>query len=278
MKYPFFLSLFSSILFFASAAEAQFVYPGANPEDAQSIIQKPDMYRTSVWRRIDLTNHVNKSFFAAENEITKVIRQGVETGKIKAYFPNPGPAFEDFSYPMPAEEFSRRLRYHSRDFDTEIVLRDREVSIIELREDLIFDRNRSKIYWDIHTLTLVIPRGRTPQTEIADLRLANFDFNELYDYFNELYHQSKQVGTPEALRAYWYNPRNPGYHLSLASALELRLFESKIFRVAQPVDPQVADIVREEWKDDPKEAERILKNSQRNKYHLVEFEHLLWNF
>lgn len=51
----------------------------------QPIYESDVMYRTSIWRNINLREKQNLPFFAIENEITKVIMDGVRAGKLQAY-------------------------------------------------------------------------------------------------------------------------------------------------------------------------------------------------
>ena len=63
----------------------------ANAEQEQqswartSVPDQDQMYRTTLWRRMDLRETMNQPFFARNNEITKFLLEGVKAGVLKAY-------------------------------------------------------------------------------------------------------------------------------------------------------------------------------------------------
>lgn len=251
----------------------------SKPIFGQPIYESDVMYRTTVWRKINLKEKQNKPFFSIENEITQVIIDGVKTKKLQPYNYNASPSSDGVSSPMQYEDFLRRLSYYDPSVQDTIFLRATDLYLLKLKEDLIFDRRRSRMYWDIQSVTLVVPQGTNEETNLGDVHLATFKYKDLYEYFKETYEASQTAGTFESVRAFWYNPANPRRHMSLADALELRLFNSRITKVSNPADLNIVSIINKEYgEQDTKKSQKILYMSQKLAYDLMEFEHNLWEY
>jgi len=260
------------------SAIAQIGPQGYNPNSVRPILESDVMYRTTVWRKINLLEKQNKPFFALENEITAVIKEGVESKKLQPYVPKASPRDAGFSEPMMDSTFLNKLTYEDPNVGAKVNLRASELYILEIKEDLIFDRRRSRMYWDIQAVTVFIPQGATPSAQLGDEAIATFKFKDLYEYFKMTYDESQEKGTFEDLRAHWYNPENPKQHKSLADAFELRLFSSRIIKVSNPDDKDIITIVNDEFGDSPQAAKKVLYESQKIEYNLMEFEHNMWEF
>jgi hypothetical protein len=203
------------------SAFAQIGPQGYNPNSVRPVLESDIMYRTTVWRKINLLEKQNKPFFALENEITAVLIEGVKSKKLQPYQYTSSPRDAGFSQPMEDSTFTKKLIFFDPNVNSDVPLRASELYILEIKEDLIFDRRRSRMYWDIQALTVFIPQGSTPSSQMGDEALATFKFKDVYEYFKNTYDESQQEGTFEALRAHWYNPENPKQHKSLADAFAL---------------------------------------------------------
>lgn len=259
-------------------AFAQIGAQGFNPNSVRPVLEYDIMYRTTVWRRINLLEKQNKPFFAIGNEITTVIIQGVKDKKIQPYNTTAAGTFDS---PMTHEDFLRKMSYYSASLDDTIDIRPSELYILELQEDLIFDKKRSRMYWDTQSLTMVIPQGTGGSdgpAQLGDITVAMFKFKELYDYFQKTFDESQEKGTVNELKAYWYNPDNQKSHISLSQAFDLRMFSSRIWKVSNPDDKDIVTLVNEEYANDPQAAKKVLYLSQKYEYDLMEFEHNLWEF
>jgi gliding motility associated protien GldN len=270
-----FVCLFVNVNF---SVFAQIGPQGYNPNSVRPILEADVMYRTSVWRRVNLLEKQNKPFFSIDNEITKVIIDGVNEGKLQPYAQVSSPRDNLFGTPVTAEDFLKGMKYWDPNINDSVPLRPSELYILEIKEDLIFDRRRSRMYWDIQSISIVLPQGATPASQMGDLTVATFKFKELYEYFKATYRASEDKGTVEDLRAFWYNPQNPRRHMSLADAFDLRMFSSRITKVSNPDDKEIVTIVNDEYQDDPQMARKVLYMSQKMEYDLMEFEHNLWEF
>ncbi len=261
---------------------AQFGPEGYNPNSVRPILEDDVMYRTGILRRVNLLEKQNKPFLSANNEITRVIIEAVRDKKIQPYNPTDDPrnnGFQDGNELEFEECYATLTRFYDDSFGDSVTIRPAELYLLDIKEDLIFDRRRSRMYWDIQAVTIVMPQGTNPDTELGEKSLATFRFKELYEYFKTTYDESLEKGTFEDLRAFWYNPDNPKRHISLADAFELRLFSSRIIKVSNSDNKYISDIIIDEYgADSPETAKRILYESQRIEYDLMEYEHNLWEF
>lgn len=144
----------------------------------------------------------------------------------------------------------------SQTIDTKFSPRD--VSVLEIVEDMIFDRKRSTMYWDIQAITLIIPAKNF--TSGIYRPVGTFRYKDLVKLFRSM---------PE--EAIWFNPQNSAEHKNLADAFQLRLFKAHITKVANPQDNAIVDI----YDESPKQG---IMASQWMEYQLMEKEHELWSF
>lgn len=271
----------SFIILFCTSLIAQIAPNGYNPSSVRQVLDAEIMYRGSIIRRVDLSERNNKSFMPANNELTRVIAEAVRDRKIKAYYPITDPRISGFqasSEMNPEECYQKLTSYFDEDGFGEVSIRPESLHLIDIKEDLIFDRKLARMYWDIQSISIIIPQGIIPETQAGEFTVATFKYSELMTYFRENYEKSLLKGTFEDLRCFWFNPDNPRQHLCLADALELRLFDAQIIKVSNPEDKYIAEIVRNDFGEQKLEkAQEVLKASQKIPYNLIEFEHQLWN-
>src|SRR5690606_28687775 len=133
-----------------------------------------------------------------------------------------------------------------------------EVSILESKEDMIFDKKRSIMVYDIQSIRMIIPAEKF---ETGLYRpVATFRYKDLVELFRSM---------PE--EAIWFNPQNSAQHRNLADAFELRLFNGRITKVSNPQNLEIMDIYSSSQKDG------LIKSLQIEQ-ELIEFEHNLWEF
>lgn len=133
-----------------------------------------------------------------------------------------------------------------------------EVSVLEIKEDMIFDKKRSLMIYDIQSISLIIPAEKF---ETGLYRpVATFRYKDLVELFRSM---------PE--EAIWFNPQNSAQHRNLADAFELRLFNGRITKISNPQNLEIMDIYSASQK------EGLIKSLQIEQ-ELIEFEHNLWEF
>ena len=133
-----------------------------------------------------------------------------------------------------------------------------EVSILEIMEDIVFDKKRSRLYYDNQSIKLVIPANKF-ETGLFKV-VGVFRYKDLVDLFQSL---------PE--QAIWFNPWNSQEHRNLADAFTLRLFNARIIKVENPDDQYIVDI----YNQSPRQG---LMASQWMEDEIIKFEHDLWEF
>ena len=132
----------------------------------------------------------------------------------------------------------------------------KEFNIMEIKEDWIFDRKRSRLYYDIQTVTLYLPSDKNAAG--VETPLATFKYKDLDKLFRS-----------DPKKFIWYNPQNQAQHKNLADAFDLRLFYGRITKVANPGDQDLVGMYGD--------REGLLKSYQ-TEYELMETEHGLWEY
>ncbi|XWN35499.1 MAG: gliding motility protein GldN [Roseivirga sp.] len=226
--------------------------------------------RKRIWREIDFLVKPNKPFFTYQKEITKSIIEGVQAGQLTPY------KDEEFQESMTPEEFLENLKLPEGDAQTFTADDDddwggdnpqeghtkeeasdsflpNEVSIIEIMEDWIFDKVRSKQYYDIQYFKLIIPASKF-ETGLRRV-VGIFKYKDLAHYFDEH-------------KVFWVNVDNSAGHITMTTAFEKRLFLSRITKVENPDNLTLADI----YKTPEAEAQASKKMEEK----LLEKEYFLW--
>ncbi|WP_461098511.1 type IX secretion system ring subunit PorN/GldN [Spirosoma luteolum] len=132
----------------------------------------------------------------------------------------------------------------------------KEFNIMEIKEDWIFDRKRSRLYYDIQTVTVFLPADKNAAG--VETPLATFKYKDLDKLFRS-----------DPKKFIWYNPQNQAQHKNLADAFDLRLFYGRITKVANPGDTDLVGMYGDK--------EGLLKSYQ-TEYELMETEHSLWEY
>jgi hypothetical protein len=132
----------------------------------------------------------------------------------------------------------------------------KQLSILELREDAIFDKQRSRLYYDIQSITIIIPANMT--TAGFDKNVGSFRYKDLDKLFRS---------NPNCV---WYNEQNEAQHKNMADAFDLRLHHARIIKKGNSKDDDLDTIYGG--------AKQGLVMSQQEEYKLMEMEHNLWEY
>lgn len=132
-----------------------------------------------------------------------------------------------------------------------------QLSILEVKEDWVFDKKRSRLYSDIQTLTIVLPSDQTATG--LELPVASFRWKDVERLFRS-----------DPKKYIWYNTHNTAQNKNLADAFDLRLFYGRITKFSNANDKAFLDIYNGE-----KEA---LIKSLNYEQELMELEHGLWEY
>jgi gliding motility associated protien GldN len=268
---------------------------GFNKYSIRPIHESDVMYQKTLLRAIDLREKQNKPMFSQNKWITKLIIEAVKRGDITPYasdsLEESGKlTIQQFTEAMSIggavpttmevqDAIQNKINDGSLDVsgtaDTsgtyaktlnELVqasgageFTPRDLYQMEIKENIIFDKQRSRMYYDIHSITMKIPADHPDNKKGIELAIASFSY---IDLINKVFKDN-----PNAI---WYNPQNDAQHKTLADAFELRLFSSYIIKVSNPSDAMLQDIY-----GDP---QRGIMASQWAAFELLEFEHNLWEF
>lgn len=245
------------------------------------------MYRKTIWRTVDLREKQNKPMFAQNHQITKIIVDAAKRGELQPYRSDSLAAtftLEDFNKKLIVPEAGPQLSEEEKKlgFEEESANADwgdaggkkdggaaksaassvveylpKQLYQLEIKEDMVFDKKRSRMYHEIQTVTLIIPAGETSKG--YDLPVATFKFADLAKVFRN---------NPES--AIWFNGNNTAQHKNLADAFDLWLFSSYITKVSNPDDKTLSDIY-----GGPQEG---ILAAQQVAGDMIEYEYNLWSF
>lgn len=261
---------------------------GYNPHSLRPIHESDIMHKKRIWRRMDLEEKQNRPFFAYNNEITKIIIDAVKQGILHPY------ENDSLKTRMSKEKFLENLQLPQTGFEAEETVAEddawgssgwgdepksenkdtaasgtsssspgyffnNQVSVLEIMEDVIFDKKRSRMYYDVLSVKLIIPPVHFPETGLLR-EVGVFRYKDLVEVFKSMPNE-----------AIWFNPQNARAHRNLADAFDLRLFNARIVKVGNPRDQFLVDI----YNESPKEG---ILASIREEQALMEWEHNLWEF
>ena len=277
---------------------------GYNPNSVRPIHESDQLYKTRVWRRMDLREKQNKPFFSENRRITRVIIESVMNGTLYPYTNDSCVTrmskeqfIENMSIPMDepglteeekAMGFADEAATSSDDAwgggwgddsssdsgqgaegtavadassaeSESYMFTARDVSVLEIMEDMIFDKERGRQYYDVQSVTMILPPENFPNTGLLK-EVASFRYKDLIRVFQE---------NPDI--AIWVNPKNDAMHLNLEHAFDLRLFSAHIIKYSNPDDSRIVDMV------DGDRRQALLKSLD-YEYKLLEREHDLWEY
>ncbi len=254
---------------------------GYNPLSVYPIHESYMMFRKTIWRRMDLKEKQNLPFFSRNGELPTVIINAVKAGLLFPY------TNDSVTTRMSKEVFLENLKYPQEDtglteeeiamgfgqeddgfgdgFEEEEAAPEvsdefatSDFSIVEIKEDMFFDRNRSRMYYDIQAVTLLLPADKNPA--LFEKPLASFRYKDLVKVFRSM---------PD--EAIWYNVQNAAEHRNFAEAFDLRLFSANLIKYANPEDNRIVDIYNKSRRDG-------ILASQKLEHDMLEFENELWEF
>lgn len=275
------LSFFLSV---GSTSYAQEQGSGYNPNSVYPVHDSYVMYKKTLWRRMDLREKQNAPFYSTNGELPTIIINAVKAGLLFPYVDDSvktrmdKQTFQDaMKLPEAGEEMSdeereiiRQQMIDSGELDEGEELPEddeedgadefnpKDFAIVEIKEDVYFDRMRSRLYYDIHSLTLILPSDPDDPSTF-ERPLASFKYKELVELFRSM--------PTEAL---WYNAQNMAEHRNFADAFNLRLFSANLTKFANTKDESIVEIYQSRKKG--------MYASQKIEHDMLEFENELWEF
>ncbi|WP_240337116.1 type IX secretion system ring protein PorN/GldN [Rufibacter psychrotolerans] len=132
-----------------------------------------------------------------------------------------------------------------------------ELYKLEIKEDVVFDKKRSRLYHDIQAITLIMPA-----------RYNNLGFEKPIASFK--YSDLEKVFRAHPDEAIWFNQQNDAQHKNLADAFDLWLFSSYITKVSNVNDERLEEVYGA--------GKKGLLAAQQAMEELIEFEYSLWSY
>jgi gliding motility associated protien GldN len=136
-----------------------------------------------------------------------------------------------------------------------------DMTTIHMMEDIIFDRRRSRLYYDIQGLEIIIPGEKTSAG--FDLSLGWFKYKDLEKLFRN--------NIPKAV---WFNRQNTAQNKNFADAILLRLFQGSIYKIQNPDD----ETISETYIGNGRPYREAVWAREWTEMMLMEKEHNLWEF
>lgn len=281
------LLLFGGLMVFS--AEAQQMARNNQPaelynENSVRPVRKDDiMFKKTLWFRVDMRQKANAPFFATDKEISSLLIEAVKAGIITPY------ANDNLDKELSQADFLERLKVPTMNDldqlggedegswdndddwgdaggeaaapevagDKAIEFFPKQLYVMEIKEDYLFDRRESRAKHDVQVLTIIIPADQNPLG--LDKELASFSYKELVDKLFK--------NNPDAI---WYNPQNSAASLNLSEAFDLRLYSGMLVKYEHPKNSSIVELYGG--------GKRALQASQEAVYKLLEYEALLWEY
>ena len=263
------------------------VTTGYNENSIRPVHESKKMFKKVLWWRMDLKEKQNLPFFSRDGEISKLIIEAVKADLLIPYVDDSlnkrmskEVFLENLKIPdeggdaLTPEEIAAGFGQQTQEDDPfgsfpggggdteEVAVSDefpvRDFSIMEIKEEMYFDRIRSRMYHDIMAFTLILPADKNPA--LFEKPLASFKYKDLVELFEKMPEESM-----------WYNVQNFAENKNFADAFQLRLFSANLIKYANPKDQRIVEIY-------DKSRKAGLVASQQLEYELIEFENELWEY
>lgn len=274
----------------------------ANPNSIDKIAYYEQLYRFRVWREVDLREKQNAGFKSAESDITNFLLKSINSGAIPAYDDSvknvrvPSemmvknqalvePPYEPAkSYVITETASYQGKNYQSTRNDnkghlptdqewwelsanqTEFFTKESIVSLL-IVEDLIFDKRRSRLYYDIQAIGLMVERGGPGEVS----PLAFVLYKDFYNLVEKAAHSSDMKVREQVM---WRNRYNPSENKTFADAFRLRLFHGVIEKVENPDNRRISEIYELNGRS---YGESVFARWE-EEMKLMEKEHNLWEY
>jgi gliding motility associated protien GldN len=136
-----------------------------------------------------------------------------------------------------------------------------DMTSLNIMEDMIFDKRRSRLYYDIQGIELGIPGSKTK---------TNFNLSLCWVKYKDL----ERVFRAHPEKAVWFNRYNTAQNKNFADAFLLRLFKGTLTKVQNPDDESIAEI----FIGNGRPYREAVMAQEWNEMMLMEKEHNLWEF
>jgi len=296
-----FVSIFFLSLGLAGVAIAQqdTVY---NPNSTERIPYYEQLYRFRVERIVDLNEKQNAGFKSAQSDIADFLIRSIKNGTItayddsvknvkkaedilvsnqaiveppynatKSYFSSETASYNGKNYQSTRNDNQGNLPTDNQWWElaasqTEYFTKDQIVAITII-EDVIFDKRRSRLYYDIQAIGLQAQKsGSTDINPIAYIQYK--------DFFNLVEKTAHSKDWKERDKVLWRNRYNPAENRTFTDAFKLRLFHGVIVKVENPGDRSIQQIYEMNGRSYGESVFARWEEEMR----MMEKEHNLWEY
>jgi hypothetical protein len=272
-----------------------------NPNSTEKIPYYEQLYRFRVWRIVDLMEKQNMSFKSVKSDIASFLLSNIQNGKLPIYNetvevpsdpaialvlnkvqdePPYNPAMnyiasEKVSYGgknyeslrsnnkgnLPTDPSWWQLATEQTEYVTPVIVKG-----ITVVEDMIFDKRRSRLYYDIQAIGIMADKGDGTLTPVAFVKYKDF-----YDLVEQAAHD-KDMKVRDMVM--WRNRYNPSENRTFTDAFKLRLFHGIIDKVENPDDLDITRI----YSDNGRTYGESVFARWEAEMKLMEKEHNLWEY
>ena len=296
-----FVSIFLLSIGLAGVVSAQqdTVY---NPNSTERIPYYEQLYRFRVERIVDLNEKQNAGFKSAQSDIAAFLIKSIQNGTMiadddsiknvrkaeeilvsnqaiveppydakKSYFSSETASFNGKNYQSTRNDNKGNLPTDTQWWElagsqTEYFTKDQIVAITII-EDVIFDKRRSRLYYDIQAIGLQAQKSGS--TDINPIAYVQYK-----DFFNLVEKTSHSKDWKEREKVLWRNRYNPSENRTFTDAFKLRLFHGVIVKVENPNDRTIQQIYEMNGRSYGESVFARWEEEMR----MMEKEHNLWEY
>ncbi|MFM7854089.1 MAG: gliding motility protein GldN [Flammeovirgaceae bacterium] len=273
----------------------------ANPNSIDKIPFYEQLYRFRVWRNVNLRERQNSGFKAAKSDIGDFLIKAIKNGSLVAYDGDSvkaaykpeevlvlNTAVQASPYnPQQNYTTTEQVSYQGRNYastrndnvghiptdnqwweltaDQTEFLQPSQIAELQIVEDVIFDRRRSRLYYDIQYIGIIVEKDG--------------QYNPKgYIYFKDFVKLVEKAAHSNSLddrdRVQWRNRYNPAENKNFVDAFKLRLFHGIIEKVENPDDRTIEQIYSNNGRT---YGESVFARWE-EEMKLMEKEHNLWEY
>ncbi len=233
------------------------------------------LWRRTVWRHLDLREPRNEGFYARNQELSRIILNAALAGEIPIY------SSDSLSYgnrlSINQLQSNLRIRYfespyseadipyleHDSTYFTEASEKElsfdaSDIYSIEIKEEIIFDKERSQLRHDIISMRLILSGDHPLNLLGVDQTICTVSYQDL----------TRKIFSKQDIPKY-YLTKNLAHPISLGDAIRLNYHFAPITKINNARDEYLA----EQCDCSPEE---LLWKSLELEHNLLEFEHKLW--
>lgn len=181
------------------------------------------LFRKHIVRSLPLDHPGNEALFGNDHLLVTVLLDAYKNGQLTGY------RDQRCDSTLAREAFDEKMKCGE---DTSVRYNTAQIKFAEIGEDLIFDRSRSEILFDMKTLTLFLPEEINYRGLLEPL--VTFRYEDCMKVFRE------------DNRAYSINPLLNGRNINYNEVFLMRLFVSSIVKIGNNDDLYFDQIKRNE--------------------------------